>query len=528
MSEHTFQQKRDALGTRYQLRVHTLSPVHVGSGESDLRHNLDFVSHAGRLFVLDPDKLTRQLDATQLDRFLSGQDLNQIVRPDKLAQIAAYTLPAPSGQANRIRPHVKIPGTPPRPYLPGSSIKGALRTALAWAILVNEKLPARVNLKRDKSGKLKPEVADDLIDQLIFRPGQHDPKQAANYDILRALHVGDSEGTVLQNNLTLVEVATYTLKRQGTLGRKNFSWHLETIPHNTELLATARLDRYLLTSEEARELEFEHRSSYLLNIVSHVNAFASEIIKGESEFYRLYGPKTLAQAYESLRESLDIVKQTGHSCLIQIAWGTGWRSKTVGLGFDSSELGEIRQQFNLGKVTHNVCHRKVVLSRRGQGWYCRACNQGNLRLSDVTFHAKFPKTRRLVVSNQEPVAPLGWLLLTFEPISADITPPTVPAIVQASSSKDVAPTGRPAERRLADLRVGETLQGHVTNTRKFGAFVDIGVGRDGLIHISNLAEGFVNQVEEVVQPGDTVTVKIVELDLEREKPRIGLRLLEVH
>jgi len=68
------------------------------------------------------------------------------------------------------------------------------------------------------------------------------------------------------------------------------------------------------------------------------------------------------------------------------------------------------------------------------------------------------------------------------------------------------------------------LPGVVTNVTNFGAFVDVGVHRDGLVHISKLADRFVSDPREVVRVNQTLTVTVVEVDLERK--RIGLSLVD--
>jgi uncharacterized protein len=70
---------------------------------------------------------------------------------------------------------------------------------------------------------------------------------------------------------------------------------------------------------------------------------------------------------------------------------------------------------------------------------------------------------------------------------------------------------------LKDLRVGMVLEGVITNVTKFGAFVDIGVHQDGLIHVSQLANAFIKDPSEVVSVGDVVRVKVLEVDLERKR-----------
>ncbi len=75
---------------------------------------------------------------------------------------------------------------------------------------------------------------------------------------------------------------------------------------------------------------------------------------------------------------------------------------------------------------------------------------------------------------------------------------------------------------ITDLRPGMRLEGTVTNVAAFGAFVDIGVHQDGLVHISQLADRFVKDPHEVVKAGDVVSVRVVEVDVPRK--RIGLSM----
>jgi uncharacterized protein len=70
---------------------------------------------------------------------------------------------------------------------------------------------------------------------------------------------------------------------------------------------------------------------------------------------------------------------------------------------------------------------------------------------------------------------------------------------------------------LEDLKPGMILEGVITNVTKFGAFVDVGVHQDGLIHISELANEFVQTPSDVVSVGDVVRVKVLEVDLQRRR-----------
>ena len=77
---------------------------------------------------------------------------------------------------------------------------------------------------------------------------------------------------------------------------------------------------------------------------------------------------------------------------------------------------------------------------------------------------------------------------------------------------------------VADLKPGMILEGVISNVANFGAFVDIGVHQDGLVHISSLTDKFVSDPREVVKAGDIVKVKVVEVDAERKRISLTMRL----
>ena len=76
---------------------------------------------------------------------------------------------------------------------------------------------------------------------------------------------------------------------------------------------------------------------------------------------------------------------------------------------------------------------------------------------------------------------------------------------------------------IKDLKPGMTLEGTVTNVAAFGAFVDIGVHQDGLVHVSRLAARFVKDPHEVVKAGDIVRVRVLEVDLPRKRISLSMR-----
>jgi len=77
---------------------------------------------------------------------------------------------------------------------------------------------------------------------------------------------------------------------------------------------------------------------------------------------------------------------------------------------------------------------------------------------------------------------------------------------------------------MTALEVGMVLEGVVSNVANFGAFVDIGVHQDGLVHISALTDRYVADPREVVKAGDIVKVKVMEVDVQRKRIALSMRL----
>lgn len=81
----------------------------------------------------------------------------------------------------------------------------------------------------------------------------------------------------------------------------------------------------------------------------------------------------------------------------------------------------------------------------------------------------------------------------------------------------------PNKEALQSLRVGDNVEGTITGLAPFGVFVDIGVGKDGLVHVSELAEGRIEKAEDVVKVGDTYTFKVLEVDADGARISLSLR-----
>jgi protein Tex len=159
----------------------------------------------------------------------------------------------------------------------------------------------------------------------------------------------------------------------------------------------------------------------------------------------------------------------------------------------------------------------------------------------------YPVVRRILEAVQSPGAPAGStpvseligntaMLRSLKP--ADFTDerfglPTVTDILGEleKPGRDPRPAFTTAVfadgvESLADLLPGMTLEGVVTNVAAFGAFVDVGVHQDGLVHVSAMSKGFVSDPREVAKPGDIVKVKVLSVDLPRKRISLTMRLEE--
>ena len=81
----------------------------------------------------------------------------------------------------------------------------------------------------------------------------------------------------------------------------------------------------------------------------------------------------------------------------------------------------------------------------------------------------------------------------------------------------------PGQRTIRDLQVGEVVEGTVTRILPYGAFIDIGVGRDALLHVREMAESFVAKPEDVVKPGEPVEVRIIEVARRRNRIDVSMK-----
>ena len=149
----------------------------------------------------------------------------------------------------------------------------------------------------------------------------------------------------------------------------------------------------------------------------------------------------------------------------------------------------------------------------------------------------YPLARRIVTASGADVQALignGGALRTLKPtqfVDETFGLPTVTDILKEleKPGRDPRPAFKTATfadgvEKIGDLEPGMLLEGVVTNVAAFGAFVDVGVHQDGLVHVSALSNTFVKDPRDVVKSGDVVRVRVVEVDPARKRISLTMKL----
>jgi protein Tex len=171
--------------------------------------------------------------------------------------------------------------------------------------------------------------------------------------------------------------------------------------------------------------------------------------------------------------------------------------------------------------------------------FLRIVNGDNPLDASAVHPEAYPVVQRILAATGRALPALvgdGPLLRSLDPrafVDDRFGEPTVRDILTEleKPGRDPRPAFRTATfreglERIEDLKPGMVLEGAVTNVTNFGAFVDVGVHQDGLVHISAMAQRFVKDPREVVRAGDVVRVKVLEVDLKRRRIALTMRVTD--
>lgn len=371
---------------RSTWEIEVLTPLHIGSGSVLTPFDYVYDEHQKVLRVIDQEKLLAQprVDPTDLARHYErrGFQIGHYIRdrgilPEKVERYHLACARDPGG--GPVRAFVKTAWG--NPYLPGSSLKGAVRTAVLWRILHGDSAAFGMALhyleRAVRQDRSLPRSAQERqwtglnIERLASALGP-DP----NRDLLRAVRIEDSPELPLEM-LQVVEVSSYLLDAPGRLVRDGrlTNW-VEALPQGTQIRIHVYHDEFLF-SDVARELGFHPKRSLVGDgLEETINAFTGALLESEIAFYQQRGLKEVADRLQALG--------AGDSILLCLGWGGGWLAKTVTRAFtDRIDLMALRRLYKLG--------------------------QSRSRRDD--YDQIFPKSRRLCESSPGILMPLGWVRL---------------------------------------------------------------------------------------------------------------------
>lgn len=199
-------------------------------------------------------------------------------------------------------------------------------------------------------------------------------------------------------------------------------------------------------------------------------------------------------------------------------------------GLNQNLAKRIEEDFKDGKIKY----RKDLLDVKGLGAKTYQLAAGFLRFPDspeiLDNTGVHPESYKIA----EKIADLDLDNLDIEKLAEelDVGLPTLKDIISELKKPGRDPRDDNPEvltkkeiMGIDDLEIGTILKGKVRNITDFGAFVDIGVGTDGLVHISEMADKFVKNPHDVLTNSQIVTVRVIEID--KKKERIGLSMRSV-
>ena len=360
----------------YHFDVQPISPVHVGDGNTIGEESLYPVT-GGRdecVYVLDMERI--------LDEHES--DSNPGTYSSLASLVARIAGRAPARYAlheirdRNFRPHeirLQMRSGAGHPMIPGSSLKGAIRTAvfgdaIRLAKRSSEQTTRQRDVLRQLTGLLRSPNSADTLERALFRDHKGQPYD----DIFRCLCVSDACFPV--SSLTLAEVRTLS-PNQRDLRAEKFRQHVEALRPTARAKISISLDRHLLDS---RFRELGGDLTNLQGLKGILRRQAKALLTEEIRYFERAQRDDVARALDDLRLQFDSDPAV---IPLRLGWGTGWTTMT-GAVHDEQARGQLRSVGAVG---------------RRNGPYPRG------------FEA--PKTRKLVrlLTQPQAIPVLGWILL---------------------------------------------------------------------------------------------------------------------
>jgi len=292
-------------------------------------------------------------------------------------------------------------------------------------------------------------------------------------------------------------------------------------------------------SEELPELDVTLRGA--VSIARRLQDPLAELVKidpkaiGVGQYQHDLGEGHLARSLDAVVEdcvnAVGVDVNTASSALLARVSGIG-----PGLAQGIVQHRDANGAFKSRKALKNVPRLGAKAFEQSAGFL--RINGGDDPLDASGVHPEaYPVVRRILASTKSDIEALignSEIVRQLKPqdfVNDTFGLPTVTDILREleKPGRDPRPAFKAAVfkegvEEIKDLKVGMILEGTVTNVAAFGAFVDIGVHQDGLVHISAMSKNFIKDPREVVKPGDIVKVKVLEVEVTRKRIALTLRL----
>lgn len=369
----------------YRLKITVLTPLHIGNGR-EMLHEYDYAIRNGRTWRINENALldAQDVENPHLADILAKTKPVELLKPQDFTENSPYfryvLRGTPKSQAEGAVVREQIKDAFDRPYVPGTTIKGALRTALAWHLWQKKNLRPEIS----KLGG-SPKFAAASYERELFGKNP-------NNDLLRALHIADS-APLDTSVLMLVNVRVLT---HG--GKPGSPVEVEAIRRDTVIESEIKLDTVLF-SQWAKERElYLPNADALMNFIEIARQHSRELIQRELAWARdLPNGKHVVGHYETMLN----YKLQSNQFYLQLGWGGGWEQKTFG-----SRL-KVDQAFM----------RTILKPKKQGGW---DVGRGHMPKNVQDF----PTSRRIAMAYQRnaqgavigevPALPLGWVLVEIK------------------------------------------------------------------------------------------------------------------
>lgn len=383
------------------FKVECLTPVHIGSG-ADLIRSIDFYSDGGFTEVLDPDSLLKSAGAIEgfADAIRRGGGIAGFLKARGLDP-SMFRLHRVQGSMEAQHLRLAIRAGDGRPMIPGSSLKGALRTLLlaAWS---GERGP--------HAGDRPAQVRQALGSTLAGRPSARGLEEVLFHFRTDRIRAGDPKTDVFRTvSVSDAMFAPDTLrvvssKAVGTV-RPTLT-AAQTLVRGASALLTLKMGDDFLS----RRLPFPNTVPDAATLAGWSHSHAHHLITGDIEFFKANREQRMAERLEAL---LSQVEQSAPDAIIlRLGWGTGWRTMTGDL-LTPEERGRVMRR--VGKT------RKVIIDGHGNRGLPRDVF-GWVRIEPISAAAaaELAKANRPAALQSEPV--LSLQLQPPMPIPAALPP----------------------------------------------------------------------------------------------------------